>query len=206
MKTPDDPIIAFSRQATQRLLARMRAVPLTQRAAFILRELTGLDPALPAKVNQTIVLLIGKGYTAENAMFRAIEIEAANALLNRVVDVGKETLSGMGSLGNLGDAAKDIGKFALDLLGGAACSTALRDTIVDKIGSGSGREAAGYATAGSDALRSAANCDRTATPAASPPPPPPAPAPSPKMPIWPFVAGGVALLGVGVVVMVTRKR
>lgn len=209
MKNPEDQIIAYSRGATQQLLSQMRAVPLAQRPAFIMRELSGLDPALPAKVNQTIVTLIGKGYSADDAMARAIEIEAANALLNRFKDTGKRSLSGLGWLGDLGASSvgKDVGNFALNLLGGAACSTALSDLIVDKIGAGSGRDAAAYATAGADALRNAAKCGGS-TPAAPAPTPAPAPAPAPaaSMPIWPFAVGGVALAGVVVLLLVARKR
>jgi len=206
MRNPDDPIIAQARAATQRLLAEMRGLSPDNRAAFIVKELGGLDPMLPAKVNKTIVELIRKGYNANDAMFRAIEVEAANAMLNRFVNAGKAQLSGLGGFGGLGAVGKDVGNFALNLLGGAACSTALTDLIVNKVGTGSGRDAAAYATAGSDALRGAVRCGgaAAATPTAPPPPPPPPPAP-PKMPIWPFVAGGVALLGVGVVFMATRK-
>lgn len=202
MKNPDDPIIALTRAATRRLFMQMQALPLSQQAAFYARELGNLDPELPARVAATVASLVRQGYSAQDAAFRAVEIEAANALLNRVVKIGKGTLSGLGGISGLGSAAGD---FVTNLLGGAACSTALRDVIVSKVGSGSGPDAASYATAGADALRGAARCDRpAAAPAAPPPPPPPPPAP-PKMPIWPFVAGGVALLGVGVVILVTRK-
>ena len=204
MRNPDDAVIARTRAAAQRLLMRARSVPLSQRVAFINRELVGLDPELPARVAASVVTLMHKGYTTNDALARAIEVEAANALLNHFVKVGKSVLSGVDGLGGLGGLGSAAGDFVTNLLGGAACSTALRDVIVTKVGNGSGPDAAAYATAGADALRGAAKCNKAAATPAAPPPAPPPPPPPPKMPIWPFVAGGVALLGVGVVFMATR--
>lgn len=197
MNIPEDPIIAHSRRATLQLLAEISARPAAQRAAYLRRELSVLDPALPAKVERVAADLSQKGYTADAALVRAIEIEAANSLLNRFVQEGRSSLSGLGSAG------ADVGNFFLNLAGGAACSDALRGLVVDKVGSGSGRDAASLAAAGSDALRGAARCGGAAVAPAPPVAPAPLPAPpvaAPKMPIWPFIAGGVALVGVVVFV------
>jgi len=198
---PNDPILAQSRKATDKLLARMRSMPEKKRASWLIAELSMLDPTLPAKADKAINVLLRKGYNAENAMARAIQIESANALLNRFVATGKENLSGLGGLGNAGKVA---GGFALNLLGGAACSDALRDLIADKVGTSSGREAAAYATIGADTLRGAAKCGPPPAAAAPAPPAPAAPPPAPAgVPIWPFVVGGLAL--VGVVVFIKAK-
>jgi hypothetical protein len=203
---PRDLLLRSTQAAAKDLVARSKFLPSSQRAIYMLTELASLDPALPVKVEATLKTLLRKGYSDDAAMEKAIEIESANSLIGRVVAAGQSSVSGLGASG-ADKFFRDAGRFASNLTQGAVCSGALRDLIVDRVGTGSGREAAMTAQAGADALRSAAGCGAQPqpTPAAPPVPstpsiPPPAP---PSIPIWPFVIGGAVLIGV--VVFAARR-
>lgn len=205
---PRDLLLRSTQNAARDLIARSKFLPSSQRAIYMLTELASLDPALPVKVEATLKTLLKKGYSDDAAMEKAIEIESANSLIDRVVQEGKSSMSGLGALG-ADKFFRDAGRFATNLTQGAMCSGALRDLIVERVGAGSGREAAMTAQAGADALRGAAACGGQSPPAAAPPPPMPSlpttPPPAPdSIPIWPFLIGGTAL--VAVVVLATRRK
>jgi hypothetical protein len=202
---PRDLLLRSTQNAARDLITRSKFLPSSQRAIYMFTELASLDPALPVKVDATIKTLLKKGYSSDGAMEKAIEIESANSLIDRVVQEGKSSMSGLG----VSPFLRDAGRFASNLTQGAMCSGALRDLIVGRVGAGSGREAAMTAQAGADALRGAAACGGRSSPAATPPPsmpslpttPPPAPD---SIPIWPFLIGGTAL--VAVVVLASRRK
>ena len=203
---PRDLLLRSTQAAARDLILRSKSLPPAQRPVYMLTELAALDAALPQKVEKTLRELLRKGYRDEAAMEKAIEIESANSLINRIVQEGERSMSGLGASGSE-KFFRDAGRFASNLTQGAVCSTALRDLIVDRVGTGSGRDAALSAQAGADILRSAAACGQPpATPAPpAPPEPPAAPPPAPKsIPIWPFVVGGTALIGV--VVFAAKRK
>jgi hypothetical protein len=203
---PRDLLLRSTQAAARDLITRSKFLPAAQRAPYMLTELASLDAALPAKVEKTLIALFRKGYSDDAAMEKAIEIEAANSLIGRVVEEGQRSMSGLGASG-AEKFFRDAGRFATNLTQGAVCSGALRDLIVERVGTGSGRDAAMTAQAGADALRGAAGCtaQSQATPATPPAPPaptlpPPAPA---SIPVWPFLVGGAVLIGV--VVFAARR-
>lgn len=197
---PRDLLLRSTQAAARDLIVRSKFLPASQRAPYMLAELASLDPALPAKVEKTLIALLGKGYSNDDAMEKAIEIESANSLIDRIVQEGQRSLSGLGASGSE-KFFRDAGRFATNLTQGAVCSSALRELIVDRVGTTSGRSAANTAQIGADALRGAAACGPQATPATPPAPAEPvlpaSPPPTPtSIPIWPFFVGGAVLIGV----------
>lgn len=207
-----DPLLALTGAAARKMLMSLRSLPVEKRVAELDRALATVDASLPTRVHQVASYLARSGMNAELAVERAIALSLADSNIDRFTVMGEQYRRGVPVQG-LGQTSttpttpqgQDAAAVAGNVAQGIACSSALRDAIVDLVGRNQGRSAADATTIGLEVGRGVANCQSLQPPATQPLPPAPIPTTDSSM-MWPLIIGIGSLAVVGGVVFLMRKR
>jgi hypothetical protein len=206
-----DPLLKLTGTAARRILTSLRSLPVEQRVAELNRVLASVDAGLPDRVRSVAAYLARSGMNADLAVERAVALLLADVNIDRFTAMGEQYRRGAPVQG-LGQTTttpttpqgQDAAQVAGSVTQGIACSTELRNAIVDLVGRNQGRSAADATTIGLEVGRGIANC-QSLQPTVQPLPPPPAP-PAESSMMWPLIIGIGSLAVVGGVVFLMRKR
>lgn len=193
----DDALTRYTREAGQRIMMLVMSQPQGMRSEVVQGALESIQPGLHAKVDRLAGKIAAEGVASLLAYQEALRLSLADVFVNAVKALGRaketgrlddEALQaqqlfygelhplpvGLGDLDEgMGNAARDAGRFALNLLRSAACSNEVKTAVTGAISSGGARTAT---SAGMDVARGVSACSRLpgatpAAPAAAPPPP-----------------------------------